>query len=330
MKLIDKYIYEVTRRLPEKNRDDIALELKSTIEDMLPNEYTEEEIKQTLTKLGSPAELAASYKDKPNYLIGPNLYDTYIGTIKIVVPWAIVIALLVHIVENVLLISVEEALLSSIINAITVTTVNLVSVVFQVLFWITLGFVIVERTDGLNITQKKAWTPDDLKNVKIIPKDKKIPLSDIIFGIIGMTFFTIIYFYADRLVGVYQTADNGNLTFVLPIFNQDTLIFYAPIIIFLIILQYAMLIYKFKIRNWTTKIAAVNLVVNLLGTIVFIFIANNPHLLNEAFIPYMADTLQITSSKVELFTERIIWISVAIFIVTNILDVFNGFRKAKY
>ena len=40
MNLIDIYIQEVTRRLPEKSRDDIALELRSTIEDMLPENYT--------------------------------------------------------------------------------------------------------------------------------------------------------------------------------------------------------------------------------------------------------------------------------------------------
>lgn len=39
MNLIEVYIHEVVRRLPEKNRQDIALELKSTVEDMLPEDY---------------------------------------------------------------------------------------------------------------------------------------------------------------------------------------------------------------------------------------------------------------------------------------------------
>jgi len=69
MNLIDLYIYEVTRRLPEKNREDIALELRSTIEDMLPEHYKEEEVKAVLTKLGNPAILANSYRDQPMYLI---------------------------------------------------------------------------------------------------------------------------------------------------------------------------------------------------------------------------------------------------------------------
>ena len=48
MNLIEVYIQEVTRRLPEKSREDIALELRSTIEDMLPDDYNEEDVKLVL------------------------------------------------------------------------------------------------------------------------------------------------------------------------------------------------------------------------------------------------------------------------------------------
>ena len=58
VKLIDLYIQEVTRRLPEKMREDIAMELRSTIEDMLPENYSEKDVKQVLEKLGNPATLA--------------------------------------------------------------------------------------------------------------------------------------------------------------------------------------------------------------------------------------------------------------------------------
>ena len=66
MNLIENYVYEVTRRLPEKSRNDIVLELTSTIEDTLPENYTENEVMEALSKLGNPAQLAASYRDTPN------------------------------------------------------------------------------------------------------------------------------------------------------------------------------------------------------------------------------------------------------------------------
>lgn len=52
MNLIDLYIQEVAKRLPEKNSEDITLELRSTIEDMLPEDYSEEDVKSVLKKIG--------------------------------------------------------------------------------------------------------------------------------------------------------------------------------------------------------------------------------------------------------------------------------------
>src|SRR5690606_5733231 len=94
MNLIDIYIQEVTRRLPEKSQEDIALELRSTIEDMLPDDYTEDDVKKVLTKLGSPAKLASGYQDRPMHLIGPRYFDVYVTLLKMIVPIAAVISLI--------------------------------------------------------------------------------------------------------------------------------------------------------------------------------------------------------------------------------------------
>ena len=49
---MDRYIYEVTRRLPRKQRQDVALELRELIGDMLEDDSSMERV---LTRLGSPA-----------------------------------------------------------------------------------------------------------------------------------------------------------------------------------------------------------------------------------------------------------------------------------
>lgn len=83
MSLIDMYVHEVAKRLPEKNREDITLELRSTIEDMLPDDYNEEDVKSVLKKLGSPVSLANGYLDRPMHLIGPRYFDVYTTLLKI-------------------------------------------------------------------------------------------------------------------------------------------------------------------------------------------------------------------------------------------------------
>src|SRR5690242_9783889 len=87
--LVKRYIYAVTRKLPEAQRADIAKELGGLIEDMLEDHTqgrpaTEKDVEAVLLKLGSPDELANKYRGGKGYLIGPEIYSTYIMVLKIV------------------------------------------------------------------------------------------------------------------------------------------------------------------------------------------------------------------------------------------------------
>ena len=329
LNLIELYIYEVTRRLPEKTREDIALELQSTIEDMLPDHYSEEDIKHVLTNLGSPAKLASNYKGQHNYLIGPPIYDTYMSTIKLVIPWAIVITFLVHLIDSIFVFTSGGALLSALISFFTTTLVHVISVVLHVLFWVTLSFIIVERTGGLKINIIPEWTPEDLKQIRIIPKEKDIPLKDILISIIGTAFLSIVFFNADRLAGIYQSMENGQLTFIMPIFNQETLLAFWPIVILLVIMQVALLIYKWKLRKWTIPLAIVNLIIIVIATLVVIMIAKSPNLLNTEFLHYLANVLNMSSLKITVLCNNILMVTIFIIVITHIYEIYNSFRKAK-
>ena len=90
--LIERYIYAATKRLPRKQREDVALELRGLIEDMLMERCGEEQpeerdIRVVLTELGTPQELAARYSDEENKaLIGQPYYSVYRYILKIVLP----------------------------------------------------------------------------------------------------------------------------------------------------------------------------------------------------------------------------------------------------
>jgi hypothetical protein len=67
--MIERYLYDVTKRLPEDIREDVRIELRSNIEDMLSDDPNDEEIERVLLELGSPAKLAVKYHPNPRYLI---------------------------------------------------------------------------------------------------------------------------------------------------------------------------------------------------------------------------------------------------------------------
>lgn len=81
MNIIDRYLHEVGRFLPRKNREDILAEIRShltdTLEERVQGEPTEDDMIALLKETGSPRKLASSYPDSRQYLIGPDLYPFF-------------------------------------------------------------------------------------------------------------------------------------------------------------------------------------------------------------------------------------------------------------
>ncbi|KOP78495.1 hypothetical protein AMS59_11665 [Lysinibacillus sp. FJAT-14745] len=329
MNLIEVYIREVAQRLPEKNREDIILELRSNIEDMLPDDYREEDVKVVLEKLGSPVALASNYRDWPMYLIGPRYFDVYVTLLKMILPIAAVISLIAMTAEYFIGYSGEQAVLNIGLNLMTEGIQRIIEVGIQVFFWLTLMFAVLERTDkgrgGQPLTARfKEWTPDDLKNKPYIPKKKAISKYEVFLSLMWTGIWATFYFYANYLVGVYEGGREG-LVFVTPTFNQEVLFRYWPIVVIVIGLEIAFSLYKLIKQQCTKRMAICNTALQLIGTIVFIVILLNPNLLSQDFITYMSDLFAITTNQ---FKTRIVGGGMFIFMITAAFSVFDGFRKA--
>ncbi|QEL79617.1 hypothetical protein DN407_13695 [Bacillus sp. JAS24-2] len=329
MNLIDLYIQEVAKRLPEKNREDITLELRSTIDDMLPEDYNEEDVKSVLEKLGSPVSLANGYLDRPMHLIGPRYFDVYTTLLKMIIPIAAVIALISMVAENFIGYSGDQAVLNVILQLIGKGIGGIFEVGLHVFFWLTLVFVILERTDkdkGIEplTTSLKKWTPDDLKNISYIPKKKAISKFEVFGGLMWTAVWATLYFYANHLVGVYNGTANG-LKFVLPTFNQDVLLQYWPIVVIMIVFEICISLYKLVQGQWTQRLAIGNAILQIAGTIVFIVIVVNPHVFNAGFITYLANAFTISSEE---FKTWLIGGGIFFYMLSAAINIFDGFRKA--
>ena len=330
MKLIEVYIQEVTRRLPEKNRGDIALELRSTIEDMLPDDYREEDVMSVLEKLGSPALLANGYRDQPMYLIGPRYFDVYISLLKMILPIAGVIALISMVASNVFHYSGNEAIINMVISIIVEGIGTLLDVGLQVFFWLTLVFAIIERTDKEKGSEPltsnlKKWTPDDLRNITYIPKKRAISKLEIFGSLLWTAIWATLYFYANQLVAVYENKGEG-LEFVTPVFNQEVLISYWPLVLISIGMEMILALYKFIKGQWTNKMAIFNTIYEVVATIILIVIFSNPNLLHQKFLSYMTDLFTITGVQL---ANWLVGGTIILFVVFAVINIVDGFRKAR-
>ncbi|YCI79468.1 hypothetical protein M1D47_13340 [Bacillus sp. R1-10] len=327
MELIELYIQEVTRRLPEKNRADIALELQSTIEDMLPEDHTEQDVKAVLLKLGDPVTLASGYRDRPMHLIGPRYYDVYINLLKMILPIAAVISLIALAGDNPFR-DTGNTVMEAILKIIGKGISGIISTGIQVFFWLTLSFAILERLDTSKdqspLTKDlKPWTPENLKDIPNISKKKAVPMIEVFASLLGLSVFAALYFNAANLLGVYEKR-NGSLIFVTPSFNQDVLNSYWLLVSCVIIMGVLLAIYKLFLGRWTLKLALFHAIYQLLYTLAFIIIISNPDLLNPEFLAY-----QRTLFSIDEWKSSIYWGLILISIIFAAYDSYQGFRKAK-
>ncbi|MFY3791201.1 HAAS signaling domain-containing protein [Ureibacillus sp. MALMAid1270] len=330
MNLIDIYIHEVTRRLPEKSREDIGLELRSTIEDMLPDDYTKEDVEEVLSQLGNPAVLASNYSEKPMHLIGPRYYDVYVTLLKMIIPIAATITLISLLAKYIFSYSESQSVPNVGLMIIGEGIWSILDVAVQTFFWLTLTFAIIERVenskerDPLSISGKK-WSPKDLKNVTFIPKKRAIS-NVFVFGMLFWTaIWATVYFNADKLVGIYTKGENG-LQFVIPAFNQTVLNSYWPLIILSVGLEIALALLMLLKKQWTKNIALLNVLKEVVGTISVIIIVMNVAIFNQEFLTYMGHLFKLDGMKVVGFIQWITIILYPIFAVWNCID---GFLKTK-
>ena len=327
MKLIDLYIQEVTRRLPEKSREDIALELRSTIEDMLPDEYAEQDVKAVLEKMGNPATLAGGYRDRPQHLIGPRYFEMYKTILKMGLPISAIIAFISFVASQVAGFNGEEAVINVLITILSKGLGVALYTGLEVFLWVTLSFAVVERINPSKDQEPlmfnlKKWTPDDLKDIPYMPKERMISKIEVFGGLFWTAIWSTVYFYADHLVGVYQGGSEG-LVFVTPIFNQQVLQSYWPAIVIIIVLEVLLALYKLFIAKWTMKMSLFNLVLQIICIVVFVVMINNASIFHPDFLIFMENAFKDVWES---------WIKIpatSIFMIGAAYNVYDGFRRVR-
>jgi len=188
MNLIERYVQEVARRLPSKQRVDVARELRSSLEDSLENragapleQVEEEQAVELLLEFGPPQRVAASYRTGPKYLIGPALYPSFIKTMKIclaVIGGLILLSTLLDMVGS-----------SGPFRELGVTllhaTSSLQSAFISLLGIVVLIFAIIERVASPEQQAEEEWDPRDLP--PIIEDRDHVDLTGEIIGMVLAT-----------------------------------------------------------------------------------------------------------------------------------------------
>ncbi|MBU5670986.1 hypothetical protein [Paenibacillus brevis] len=296
MEVIDRYVHAVIRRLPEGMREDIRKELHGLIEDMLEEQAagpvpTPEEAEQVLLHLGHPAAMAAKYRGHERYLVGPQLFESYLSVIKVV---------MIAVIASLSVIFVVETALrpNEITDQFTSYITSIVSAASQGFVWVTVVFAMIEygiRKKTPSEYGSMSWRPSDLPP---IPDSRaEIKLSEPIAGIIFTVLFTIVLLSGAELLAIYTTA-SGELSIV-PFINFDVLYRFWPFIVAFGVAGVGKEIYKMLVRQRTAGLLAYHIIFSVAGVIFAGFLLSEPGFWNPAFM----EQLQATGIFIEAGNE---------------------------
>jgi len=328
--MINRYIYAVTQKLPQTQRKDIADELRGLIEDMLEERagmgnINENMVEEVLLELGSPRKLADEYRGKKKYVIGPELFDTYILVLKIVL---IIVGASIGI----------EFLIQTILDPVTILDhfidmiVSLVTGLPMAFGWTTFGFVMGDYFGGFsqqNIRGKE-WKPSDLPP---IPNEKRqIKRSEPIIGIVFYTVFLVFLAFSSDYFGIWVFEDE--FSGVIPFLNEQT---YGTYLLFIILL-FGFGIIKECIKlikgKWTYKLVAYTTILNAISMVAILFMISGPDFWNPHFMIELAEAGVVTVGTeafdvvTKVWNQLTLWIFILL-IVGLVWDAVDGFLKAR-
>ncbi len=321
MKLIERYVYAVMEYLPFELREDIGKELHTNIEDMLPDDYTEEEVYQVLVNLGSPLKLASEYNSQKRYVIGPGYYEQYISMLKMVIGICVSVTLGIAALVWILEFNDGGQLIENISKLIGTLISAGIEGALQGAFWVTLVFVILERSGveaGYLPFFNKEWTPDDLSEESANDK-LKISRGETIFTMCATILFTALIYVQPQLIAFYTMEGKGRLT-ISPLFNLERLDFYLPILLILAFIQLALSVWKYIAKHWSLPLIIMNAVYNTVISILIIVLMNDITLFNSGFTQAIGNVTKASSLTISNWLTTSKWIFILVFIGICVWD----------
>ena len=275
MNLIDRYITEVGKHLPYKQRADIQAEIRSTLEDMLEerkqtnDEVSEEQVVTLLKDYGSPREVAESYTG-PRYLIGPRVFPIFelVTRIVLIVLFAIALAGL----------GLSLARSSSggpeFLMTIGESALDLFGGLITVFGNLVLVFAILERVlPAKEFEEEEEWNPAEMAKE---PDPDRVKFGEQIFEMFFLIVFLILFNLYPRAIGIGFFNEN-DWVFISPVLT-DAFFSYLPWINILILLQLGFNIFLLRSGWWINGLRVANIVLELAGIALAVAMLRGPDL----------------------------------------------------
>lgn len=294
---MDRYIYDVVRRVPQDSREEIRLELQSLIEDMCME--PESSMEQVLQKLGDPAEFAKRFRDHGSYLIGPDYYDHYLWVMKLALLGVGISALLSALILG---ISKSDNPVHFFVVFFQDFFTTLISGALSVMGIVTLIFAVMEyQKVKLQKKPEKTWSVKELSKNKasvntwtpgLLPAipDKRAVISrgDSVVSIIFIIILSALLLFTPQIFGAFH-YENGQLTSIACIFNLGEWRRIMPLFLFTLFVGLIDEIIRLVIGYYCKPVMYTSMICNALQIIFAVLLLKCSPLWNPDFAKEVAD-----------------------------------------
>jgi hypothetical protein len=316
MELIERYLHEIGKYLPHKNREDILAEIKSYLEDTLDERTggkpTEDAVVALLKETGSPQKMAASYAPQGQYVVGPALFPLWRMVTGIALAATIGAQLLawgiglwagngdIHAVE----------LVSGLITSIPMT-IGSVTIVFMIL-----------QSAGVQPHLEEKWDPRNLPEIKSGDDIKRGDLiAGIVFGILILAVFAVM---PDK-VGVYNF--NSGKFFANPVILQ-----YLPLIFLSMGVNIGLDIYLLWRGRWEVASRAFQIGADLFSIVVLVLLykGHSAWLTAHGYIGFFGDISRLVAdinTSYQLFGMECFQIAFGVALIVTVSVLISRFVK---
>ena len=277
--LIKRYIYAVTKHLPENKRQDVGQELQSLINEALAErsqggQPTDADTKTVLMELGRPAELAAKYDPHAkDALIGQPHFSVYLRVLRIVLLAVTLGMTIASLLEGV--VGFEGNVFEFFASVIG----NIWQGLLGAFAWVTVIFAILYQKDV-----KLDFAAEDLDDLPAVPeKHQQIKLSDTIASFIFTILFLILFVVVPQVNLPLAWEGSG----LISIFSPEVLIHLRWMFIAVAVATVLNLSIRFLTRRHSLPVFLATLLENILHMVVLFTWFGTPNALNPAFVELM-------------------------------------------
>lgn len=310
MNLIERYLHEVGRYLPPRNRADILAEIKSFLLDKLDErvegEPQEADVIALLKEVGSPQKLASSYPGGQQYLIGPDLYP-FFSMVAWIVLAAVTGAQLIAF--GVAAWTGEETL------NLWESLASLVSSLPAALGTVVIVFIVLQRIGVQPKLNDEPWDPRSLPEIEGMEKIKK---GEQIFGIVGGSILLAIVAVIPEKIGIYMFP--GGQFYPDPVILQ-----YSGWIFVSLLAALSLNIYLLWQGRWSTSSRMAQVVVNLISIAVLAALVqgHNAWLAAHGSAGFFASIEKIEtmlSSDMQVFGMEVFKFAFAVALIVTVIE----------